>query len=69
MDANGAKNLASLVMKKVCERSYYESFLEKIMKNKYQVGGEFTPMMLHDQRIKISRYIYLNRNLECSVRM
>ena len=30
--ANGAKNLASLVMKKVCERSYYESFLEKIMK-------------------------------------
>jgi len=30
----GAQNLASLVMKRSCERSYYERFLERIMKRK-----------------------------------
>jgi len=35
----GAENPAGLVMKRICERSYYGRFLEKIMK-KVNIGWE-----------------------------
>jgi len=53
----GAENLGNLLMKMRFEKESYESFIVEVMKlEKYQVGGEFTPMMRHD---KISLLEYL----------